>query len=74
MSSPVLRMHSDEQIIFTSSNTPLRCGGHLGLRDEMKICVGDNWCHVQNAMISKQVSRRCATRSFRGLRAFAERV
>ncbi|NTJ45313.1 Ti-type conjugative transfer system protein TraG [Agrobacterium larrymoorei] len=42
----VLRMRSDEQIVFTSGNPPLRCGRALWFRrDDMKSCVGENRFH-----------------------------
>jgi type IV secretion system protein VirD4 len=45
----VLRMRSDEQIVFTAGNAPLRCGRAIWFRrDEMKACVGENRFHVQN--------------------------
>lgn len=45
----VLRMRSDEQIIFTAGNAPLRCGRAIWFRrEEMKACVGENRFHGQN--------------------------
>ncbi|MBF2712753.1 Ti-type conjugative transfer system protein TraG [Agrobacterium vitis] len=42
----VLRMRSDEQIVFTSGNPPLRCGRAIWFRrDDMKACVGENRFH-----------------------------
>lgn len=42
----VLRMRSDEQIVFTSGNPPLRCGRAIWFRrDDMKSCVGENRFH-----------------------------
>ncbi|SES45560.1 Ti-type conjugative transfer system protein TraG [Rhizobium sp. NFR03] len=42
----VLRMRSDEQIVFTSGNAPLRCGRAVWFRRaEMKACVGENRFH-----------------------------
>jgi len=42
----VLRMRTDEQIVFTSGNAPLRCGRALWFRrEDMKACVGDNRFH-----------------------------
>ncbi|MCJ2877433.1 Ti-type conjugative transfer system protein TraG [Rhizobium pusense] len=39
----VLRMRSDEQIVFTSGNPPLRCGRAIWFRrDDMSACVGEN--------------------------------
>jgi type IV secretion system protein VirD4 len=39
----VLRMRTDEQIIFTSGNPPLRCGRAIWFRrDDMKTCVNAN--------------------------------
>ncbi|MDO3445451.1 Ti-type conjugative transfer system protein TraG [Agrobacterium sp. V1] len=38
----VLRMRSDEQIVFTAGNAPLRCGRAIWFRrDDMKNCVSD---------------------------------
>lgn len=42
----VMRMRSDEQIIFTAGNPPLRCGRALWFRRaDMKACVGENRFH-----------------------------
>ncbi|QIB41441.1 Ti-type conjugative transfer system protein TraG (plasmid) [Rhizobium oryzihabitans] len=42
----VLRMRSDEQIVFTGGNPPLRCGRAMWFRrDDMTSCVGDNRFH-----------------------------
>ncbi|NSX88966.1 Ti-type conjugative transfer system protein TraG [Agrobacterium tumefaciens] len=42
----VLRMRTDEQIVFTSGNPPLRCGRAIWFRrDDMKACVGENRFH-----------------------------
>ncbi|NTI46428.1 type IV secretory system conjugative DNA transfer family protein, partial [Rhizobium rhizogenes] len=42
----VLRMRSDEQIVFTSGNPPLRCGRAIWFRrEDMKACVGENRFH-----------------------------
>jgi type IV secretion system protein VirD4 len=42
----VLRMRSDEQIVFTSGNAPLRCGRPIWFRRaDMKACVGENRFH-----------------------------
>ncbi|AMD56832.1 conjugal transfer protein TraG [Agrobacterium tumefaciens] len=39
----VLRMRSDEQIVFTSGNAPLRCGRAVWFRrEDMRACVGEN--------------------------------
>ena len=39
----VLRMRTDEQIVFTAGNAPLRCGRAIWFRrDDMKACVGTN--------------------------------
>ncbi len=39
----VLRMRSDEQIVFTSGNAPLRCGRAVWFRrEDMRVCVGQN--------------------------------
>ncbi|MGV1831959.1 Ti-type conjugative transfer system protein TraG [Agrobacterium vitis] len=39
----VLRMRSDEQIVFTSGNPPLRCGRAIWFRrEDMRGCVGEN--------------------------------
>jgi type IV secretion system protein VirD4 len=44
----VLRMRADEQIVFTSSNAPLRCGRAIWFRrDDMKACVGQNRFHQE---------------------------
>ncbi|KRA65258.1 Ti-type conjugative transfer system protein TraG [Rhizobium sp. Root651] len=46
MPHEVLRMRSDEQIVFTSGNPPLRCGRAIWFRrDDMKACVGQNRFH-----------------------------
>lgn len=46
----VLRMRSDEQIVFTSGNAPLRCGRALWFRrDDMKACVGENRFHQEKS-------------------------
>ncbi|CUX55932.1 putative conjugal transfer protein TraG [Agrobacterium tumefaciens str. CFBP 5621] len=42
----VLRMRADEQIVFTASNAPLRCGRAIWFRrDDMKACVSSNRFH-----------------------------
>ncbi|WP_371636974.1 Ti-type conjugative transfer system protein TraG [Stappia sp. P2PMeth1] len=42
----VLRMRSDEQIVFTAGNAPLRCGRAIWFRRaDMKSVVGDNRFH-----------------------------
>ncbi len=42
----VLRMRSDEQIVFTSGNPPLRCGRAIWFRrDDMRACVAENRFH-----------------------------
>lgn len=42
----VLRMRSDEQVVFTSGNAPLRCGRAVWFRRaDMKACVGENRFH-----------------------------
>jgi type IV secretion system protein VirD4 len=39
----VLQMRSDEQIVFTAGNPPLRCGRAIWFRrEDMKRCVGQN--------------------------------
>ncbi len=39
----VLRMRTDEQIVFTAGNPPLRCGRAIWFRrEDMKACVSDN--------------------------------
>lgn len=39
----VLRMRADEQIVFTASNAPLRCGRAIWFRrKDMESCVGQN--------------------------------
>ncbi len=46
MPHEVLRMRSDEQIVFTAGNPPLRCGRAIWFRrDDMKACVGQNRFH-----------------------------
>lgn len=46
MPHEVLRMRSDEQIVFTSGNPPLRCGRAIWFRrDDMKACVEQNRFH-----------------------------
>lgn len=46
MPHEVLRMRSDEQIVFTAGNPPLRCGRAIWFRrDDMKACVGHNRFH-----------------------------
>ena len=43
MPHEVLRMRSDEQIVFTSGNPPLRCGRAIWFRrTDMKACVKPN--------------------------------
>lgn len=52
----VLRMRSDEQIVFTSGNAPLRCGRAIWFRrDEMKACVGENRFHEQHKIGTNNV-------------------
>lgn len=42
----VLRMRTDEQIVFTAGNPPLRCGRAIWFRrSDMKACVGENRFH-----------------------------
>ena len=42
----VLRMRSDEQIVFTSGNPPLKCGRAIWFRrEDMKACVDENRFH-----------------------------
>ncbi|RYE69072.1 MAG: conjugal transfer protein TraG, partial [Rhizobiaceae bacterium] len=44
----VLRMRSDEQIVFTSGNPPLRCGRAIWFRrKDMSASVGENRFHQQ---------------------------
>ncbi|UHS59803.1 Ti-type conjugative transfer system protein TraG [Agrobacterium vaccinii] len=44
----VLRMRSDEQIVFTSGNPPLRCGRAIWFRrKDMSASVGENRFHKQ---------------------------
>ncbi len=39
-------MRSDEQIVFTAGNAPLRCGRAIWFRrGDMKACVGGNRFH-----------------------------
>ena len=39
----VMQMRTDEQIVFTAGNPPLRCGRAIWFRrDDMKACVGEN--------------------------------
>jgi type IV secretion system protein VirD4 len=39
----VLRMRTDEQIVFTAGNPPLRCGRAIWFRrNDMKSCVAEN--------------------------------
>ena len=46
MPHEVLGMRSDEQIVFTAGNPPLRCGRAIWFRrDDMKACVGQNRFH-----------------------------
>ncbi len=46
MPHEVLRMRSDEQIVFTAGNPPLRCGRAIWFRrEDMKACVGQNRFH-----------------------------
>ncbi|MGO7042126.1 Ti-type conjugative transfer system protein TraG [Rhizobium acaciae] len=46
MPHEVLRMRSDEQIVFTAGNPPLRCGRAIWFRrEDMKACVGTNRFH-----------------------------
>jgi type IV secretion system protein VirD4 len=46
----VLRMRTDEQIVFTAGNPPLRCGRAIWFRrDDMKACVGANPFGPKNA-------------------------
>lgn len=46
MPHEVLRMRSDEQIVFTAGNPPLRCGRAIWFRrNDMKACVGQNRFH-----------------------------
>ncbi|MBW9069982.1 Ti-type conjugative transfer system protein TraG [Agrobacterium pusense] len=42
----VLRMRSDEQIVFTAGNAPIRCGRAIWFRrEDMMACVGENRFH-----------------------------
>ncbi|RTM09653.1 MAG: Ti-type conjugative transfer system protein TraG [Hyphomicrobiales bacterium] len=42
----IMLMRSDEQIVFTAGNAPLRCGRAIWFRrDDMKTCVGENRFH-----------------------------
>lgn len=42
----VLRMRTDEQIVFTAGNSPLRCGRAIWFRrDDMRACVDGNRFH-----------------------------
>ena len=42
----VMRMRSDEQIVLTAGNDPLRCGRAIWFRrEEMRACVGSNRFH-----------------------------
>lgn len=42
----VMRMRTDEQIVFTAGNAPLRCGRAIWFRRaDMKACVGENRFH-----------------------------
>ena len=46
----VMRMRSDEQIVFTAGNSPLRCGRAVWFRrDDMAVCVGKNRFHWKEA-------------------------
>lgn len=46
----VLRMRTDEQIIFTAGNPPLRCGRAIWFRRaDMRACVGENRFHRKEA-------------------------
>ncbi|WGR90720.1 Ti-type conjugative transfer system protein TraG (plasmid) [Bradyrhizobium sp. ISRA443] len=46
----VLRMRTDEQIIFTAGNPPLRCGRAIWFRRaDMRTCVGENRFHRREA-------------------------
>lgn len=46
----VMRMRSDEQIVFTAGNPPLRCGRAAWFRrDDMKACVGENRFHRKDS-------------------------
>lgn len=46
----VLRMRTDEQIIFTAGNSPLRCGRAIWFRrTDMRTCVGENRFHRREA-------------------------
>lgn len=43
----VLQMRTDEQIVFTAGNPPLRCGRAIWFRrQDMRACVNDNRFHV----------------------------
>lgn len=45
----VLRMRTDEQIVFTAGNPPLRCGRAIWFRrEDMKPCVQENRFHPFN--------------------------
>lgn len=47
----IMRMRSDEQIVFTAGNAPLRCGRAIWFRrDDMKACVGENRFHRKEAV------------------------
>ncbi|MFH0303174.1 type IV secretory system conjugative DNA transfer family protein, partial [Bradyrhizobium sp. 31Argb] len=46
----VLRMRTDEQIVFTAGNPPLRCGRAIWFRrTDMQACVGENRFHQREA-------------------------
>ncbi|MCA1869464.1 Ti-type conjugative transfer system protein TraG [Agrobacterium genomosp. 3] len=44
----VMQMRGDEQIVFTSGNSPLRCGRAIWFRrSDMTACVGENRFHTK---------------------------
>jgi type IV secretion system protein VirD4 len=50
MPHEVLRMRTDEQIVFTAGNPPLRCGRAIWFRRaDMRACVGQNRFHRTDA-------------------------
>jgi len=52
----VLRMRSDEQIVFTSGNPPLRCGRAMWFRRaDMKSCVIENRFHGSRGSAGEQI-------------------
>ncbi|MHC2374873.1 type IV secretory pathway TraG/TraD family ATPase VirD4 [Bradyrhizobium diazoefficiens] len=46
----MLRIRTDEQIIFTAGNPPLRCGRTIWFRRaDMPTCVVENWFYRREA-------------------------